>query len=78
MEEKIRISIDNKNRTHIWINGKKLRHVTKIKFEVDTEKDIVPSLEIKKDFLPTQKVRIKETWHNNKQLVSREIFNLVV
>ena len=65
MEEKVKIIIDDKGVTHIWINGKKIKHVTKIKFEVDTEKDIYPSLEIKKDFLPTQKVRIKETMYNN-------------
>lgn len=76
--EQVKIIVDEKGRTCVYINGEKIKHVTKIKFEVDTEKDIVPSLEIKKDFLPTQKVRIKETWHNNKQLVSREIFNLVV
>lgn len=56
MEEKVKIIIDDKGATHIWINGKKIKHVTKIKFEVDTEKDIYPSLEIKKDFLPIQKV----------------------
>lgn len=76
--EQIKIIVDKKGHTHLWIDGKEIKYITKIKFEVDTEKDIIPSLEIKKDFLPTQKVRIKETWHDNRQLVSREIFNLVI
>ena len=76
--EQVKIIVDEKGHTYVYINGEKIKHVTKIKFEVDTEKDIIPSLEIKKDFLPTQKVRTKETWHDNKQLVFREIFNLVV
>lgn len=60
MEEKIRISIDNKNCTHIWINGKKLRHVTKIKFEVSEDTANIPNLEVGKDFLPMEKVDFKK------------------
>lgn len=60
MEEKIRISIDNKNHTHIWINGKKLRHVTKIKFEVSEDTANIPNLEVGKDFLPMEKVDFKK------------------
>ena len=60
MKEEIRISIDNKNRTHIWINGKKLRHVTKIKFEVSEDTANIPNLEVGKDFLPMEKVDFKK------------------
>ena len=60
MEEKVKIIIDDKGSTHIWINGRKIKHVTKIKFEVDTEKDIYPSLEIKKIFYLFKKYGLKK------------------
>ena len=56
MEEKVKIIIDDKGATHIWINGKKIKHVTKIKFEVSEDNSRIPNIEIKKDFLPIQKV----------------------
>ena len=34
-----------------YLNGEEIKHLRKIKFETDTEKNIIPSLEITKDFL---------------------------
>ena len=58
--EQVKIIVDEKGSTCVYANGEKIKHVTKIKFEVDTEKDSYPSLEIKKDFLPIQKVDFTE------------------
>ena len=31
MKEKLKIIVDDKNHTHIWIDGKEIKHITKIK-----------------------------------------------
>ena len=60
MKEKLKIIVDDENHTHIWINGKKLRHVTKIKFEVSEDTANIPNLEVGKNFLPMEKVDFKK------------------
>ena len=49
--EKLKIIVDEKGHTFLYLNGEEIKHLRRIKFEIDTEKDINPSLEIKKDFL---------------------------
>ena len=56
MKEKLKIIVDDKNHTHVWIDGKEIKYITKIKFEVSENNSNIPNIEIKKDFLPTQKV----------------------
>ena len=56
MKEKLKIIVDDKNHTHVWIDGKEIKYITKIKFEVSEDNSNIPNIEIKKDFLPTQKV----------------------
>ena len=60
MKEKLKIIVDDENHTHIWINGKEIKHITKIKFEVSENNSNIPNLEIKKDFLPMEKVDFKK------------------
>lgn len=60
MKEKLKIIVDDENHTHIWINGKEIKHITKIKFEVSENNSNIPNLEIKKDFLPMEKVGFKK------------------
>ena len=49
-------AIDVKNHTYVWIDGKEIKYTTKIKFEVSEDNSRIPNIEIKKDFLPIQKV----------------------
>ena len=56
MKEKIKIIVDDENHTHVWIDGVKIKYITKIKFEVSEDNSHIPNIEIKKDFLPTPKV----------------------
>lgn len=60
MKEKLKIIVDDENHTHIWINGKEIKHITKIKFEVSENNSNIPNLEIKKNFLPMEKVDFKK------------------
>ena len=30
MKEKLKIIVDDKNHTHVWIDGKEIKHITKI------------------------------------------------
>lgn len=57
MKEKLKIIVDDKNHTHVWIDGKEIKYTTKIKFEVNENNSNIPNIEIKKDFLPIQKSR---------------------
>ena len=54
--EQIKIIVDKKGHTHLWIDGKEIKYITKIKFEVSKDNSNIPNIEIKKDFLPIQKV----------------------
>ena len=56
MKEKLKIIVDDKNHTHVWIDGKEIKYTTKVKFEVSENNSNIPNIEIKKDFLPIQKV----------------------
>lgn len=56
MKEKLKIIVDDENHTHVWIDGKEIKHITKIKFEISENNSNIPNIEIKKDFLPIQKV----------------------
>ena len=56
MKEKLKIIVDDKNHTYVWIDGKEIKYTTKIKFEVSEDNSRIPNIEIKKDFLPIQKV----------------------
>lgn len=56
MKEKLRIVVDDKNYTHVYIDGQEVKYITKIKFETSEDTHNIPKIEIKKDFLPTQKV----------------------
>ena len=46
--EQVKIIIDEKGYTHLWINGKKQNHVIKLKLETRVETGQYPVLEIKK------------------------------
>ena len=56
MKEKLKIIVDDKNHTYVWTDGKEIKYTTKIKFEVSEDNSRIPNIEIKKDFLPIQKV----------------------
>lgn len=60
MKEKLKIIVDDKNHTYVWIDGKEIKYTTKIKFEVNENNSNIPNIEIKKDFLPIQKVGFKK------------------
>lgn len=66
MKEKLRIVVDYKNHTHVYIDEKEIKYITKIKFEVSENNSNIPNIEIKKDFLPTQKVRIDKAKNKNR------------
>ena len=53
--EQIKIIVDEKGYTHLWINEKKQTHVIKLKLETRTETGQYPIIEIKKEFFPTKK-----------------------
>ena len=50
--EQVKIIIDEKGYTHLWINGKKQNHVIKLKLETRVETGQYPVLEIKKEIFP--------------------------
>ena len=66
MKEKLRIVVDYKNHTHVYIDKKEIKYITKIKFEVSENNGNIPNIEIKKDFLPTQKVRTDKAKNKNR------------
>ena len=49
MKEKLKIIVDDKNHTYVWIDGKEIKYTTKIKFEVSEDNSRIPNIEIKKD-----------------------------
>ncbi len=56
--EQVKIIVDKEGHTHLWINGQKIKYITKIKFEVNKDTADIPTLEIKKDFLPIQTIEM--------------------
>ena len=55
MKEQLKIIVDDKNQTYIYIDGIKVKYVTKIKFETSEDTMHIPKIEIEKDFLSIQK-----------------------
>nr|DAD75424.1 MAG TPA: hypothetical protein [Siphoviridae sp. ctqw35] len=52
MEEQLRIVVDKKGHTYIWLKGQRIKHTRKIKFEVGQNTGYIPKIEIEKDLLP--------------------------
>ena len=52
--EQVKIIVDEKGNTHLWINGKKQTHVVKVKLETRTETGQYPIIEIKKEIFPAR------------------------
>ena len=65
MKEKIKIIVDDKNHTHVWIDGVKIKYITKIKFEVSEDNSHIPNIEIKKRFSTNTKSRFCKTKNPN-------------
>lgn len=61
MKEQLKIIVDDKNQIYVYIDGIKVKYVTKIKFETSEDTMHIPKIEIEKDFLPITKVRFNET-----------------
>lgn len=53
--EQVKIIVDEKGHTHLWINGKKQTHVIKVKLETRTEVGQYPILQIEKSIFPAEK-----------------------
>ena len=49
MEEQIKIIVDKKGFTHIWINGEEQRHITKVKLNIENDNVHYPRLVIEKE-----------------------------
>ena len=65
MKEKLKIIVDDKNHTYVWIDGKEIKYTTKIKFEVSEDNSRIPNIEIKKRFFTNTKSRFYKTKNQN-------------
>lgn len=50
MKEQLKIIVDEKGYTHVWVNGIKQKNITKICFEVRPTSPYLPHLILERDF----------------------------
>lgn len=60
MKEKLKIIIDDEGFTHVWIDGKKQRYVTKITVNVESDSIHYPRIIIEKDNFDTDILKNEE------------------
>ena len=70
--EQIKIIVDEKGYTHLWINGKKQTHVVKVKLETRTEVGQYPILQVERAIFPTEKNIDSDMGKLFKKLTGRE------
>lgn len=70
--EQIKIIVDEKGHTHLWIDGKKQTHVVKIKLETRTEVGQYPILQVERAIFPIEKNIDSDLGKFLKNLTGRE------
>lgn len=51
MKEQLKIIVDEKRHTHVWVNGIKQKYITNLCFEVRPNSAYIPHLILERDFL---------------------------
>lgn len=51
MKEQLKIIVDEKGHTYVWVNGIKQKNITNLCFEVRANSAYIPHLILEKDFL---------------------------
>ena len=51
MKEQLKIIVDEKGHTHVWVNGIKQKYITNLCFEVRPNSADIPHLILERDFL---------------------------